>query len=824
MKKITQLLLLFCFAVTFAQPGSLDLSFNQTDAGFGTGSAFDANVNTCQIQPDGKIIFAGGFTTYNGVSKKRIVRLLPSGNIDATFTGTGFNSDVYSCKLLPNGQILVSGEFLAYNTLAVPRVIRLNADGTRDNSFNPSITGIVNNLSIQTDGKIILTGNFQAVNGVSKSNIARLNANGTLDTTFNTGSGFNVVASKSYIQPDGKIFCIGAFTQYNGLSANRIIKLNIDGSVDTSFNYGTGFNNTVTTIEVQSDSKIIVGGGFTSYNGISRQKLVRLNPDGSPDLSVSIQLLSPSNLIWTMLLDSDGKLTIGGTFTSINGTAINRIARLNTDWTLDTTFTVGQGANADISLFTKTNSGKLLVTGSFTTYNNVLKGRMVSINANGSIDNTFNPQTGADDGIWSICKLQNGKNLLGGDFGMYNGLLHGKIVKIQSNGEIDDTFNTGSGANFSIYDIVEKNDKYFVTGSFTTFNEVPTNYITKLNSNGSTDLSFNAGIGANSSIFKCAVQNDGKIIIVGLFTSINNIPQNRIARLNSNGSLDTTFATGVGANNTIEAVIIQPDGKIVFGGNFTSFNGVAKSRIARLNADGTIDTTFTATVNNNIFSTILQNDGKILIGGQFTTVNSLASPRIARLNTDGTLDTTFNVGTGSDNSIFNLAVTSDNKILVGGNFQTFNQVIKPSIVQLNSDGAIDATFLNGTSANASVTAISVQNDQKILIGGYFTSYNEVGRNRIARIQGGSNLGITTNDVQKFQIYPNPSTGIFTIQTENPITSAKITVADLNGRIVHETKSENLDNKTLDLSNLQNGIYILNVSNGATKYSQKIIKQ
>ncbi len=413
---------------------------------------------------------------------------------------------------------------------------------------------------------------------------------------------------------------------------------------------------------------------------------------------------------------------------------------------------------------------------------------------------------------------------MGGDFGYYDGTLKGKLVKTQTNGEIDNTFNTGSGPNSSVFDIIEKNEKYFVAGLFTTFNDMPTNYITKLNSNGDIDPTFNVGIGPNSSIFKCALQNDGKIIIVGLFTTFNGVPQNRLARLNSDGSLDTTFAVGTGANNTIETLIIQPDGKIIIGGNFTNFNGVSKPKLARLNSDGSLDTTFTAIINNNVFATTLQNDGKILIGGQFTTVNSVASPKIARLNTNGSLDTSFNVGTGPNSNIRTLAVTSDNKIIVGGLFLSFNQVNKQGLVQLNNDGTIDLAFLNGTSANNSVNVIAIQNDQKILIGGYFTSYNQVGRNRIARIQGGSNLGVTTNDIQKFQVYPNPSTGIFTIQTENLITNAKIAVADLNGRIVHETKIENLDSKALDLNNLQSGIYILNVSNGENKYSQKIIKQ
>ena len=146
-------------------------------------------------------------------------------------------------------------------------------------------------------------------------------------------------------------------------------------------------------------------------------------------------------------------------------------------------------------------------------------------------------------------------------------------------------------------------------------------------------------------------------------------------------------------------------------------------------------------------------------------------------------------------------------------------------MRLNNDGSNDATFQSGIGVNGQVFAMDLQTDGKVLIGGDFVAYNQVGKNNIARIQN-SSLPLSINNVRHntFTIFPNPSTGIFNIQTENSISNANITVADLNGRIVHETKAENLESKSLDLSNLQNGIYILNVSNGDFNYFQKIIKQ
>ncbi len=152
---------------------------------------------------------------------------------------------------------------------------------------------------------------------------------------------------------------------------------------------------------------------------------------------------------------------------------------------------------------------------------------------------------------------------------------------------------------------------------------------------GDVDPTFTASVGTNSSVFAVAIQSDGKVIIGGLFTQVNGVTRNRIARLNADGSLDTMFDPGTSTNSSVLALAVQPtDGKVVVGGNFSTVNGVTRNRIARLNTDGTLDTTFDpgTGANGNVNAVAVQPaDGGVIIGGFFTMVNNVSRLGIARL-------------------------------------------------------------------------------------------------------------------------------------------------------------------------------------------------
>lgn len=261
------------------------------------------------------------------------------------------------------------------------------------------------------------------------------------------------------------------------------------------------------------------------------------------------------------------------------------------------------------------------------------------------------------------------------------------------------------------------------------------------------DLSFDPGTGADAIVRTLAVQSDGKIIIAGEFTNFNSVAVNRIARLNVDGTMDLSFNTGTGASNRILSMVLQPYGKIIVVGDFTSYNGIPRVRIARLNTDGTVDATFNSGgsgANNTINTIALQPDGKIVIGGNFTNYISTARNRIARLNPDGTIDLSFNPGTGATTSVLTTALQPDGKIIIGGGFLSYNGNTRNRIARLNPDGSLDISFNPGTGASANVNVSYLQTDGKIIIGGAFTSYNGTVLFRLTRLNSDSTLDIDFN--------------------------------------------------------------------------------
>ena len=148
----------------------------------------------------------------------------------------------------------------------------------------------MNKIAIQNDGKIAICWWFTTYNWVASRYLVRLNSNWSKDTWFNIWTRFGGFVNALAVQSDGKVIAGGSFTSYSWSTTNRIIRINNDWSKDTSFNIWSWFNSTesvgVLALAVQSDGKIIVGGDFTNYNWTSINKLVRLNTDWSQDTSL----------------------------------------------------------------------------------------------------------------------------------------------------------------------------------------------------------------------------------------------------------------------------------------------------------------------------------------------------------------------------------------------------------------------------------------------------------------------------------------------------------------------------------------------------------
>jgi len=359
-----------------------------------------------------------------------------------------------------------------------------------------------------------------------------------------------------------------------------------------------------------------------------------------------------------------------------------------------------------------------------------------------AVPDAFDIGTGFNDAVSSIALQSDGKILVGGFFSSYNGESQSRITRLNTDGTRDTGFAIGTGF-FGIGStvnaiVVQPDGKILVGGSFTRYQGATTRrYITRLEANGSSATSL--GTGTNASVLSIALQSDGKILLGGDFIAYSDeiLTGPYFTRLNANGTRDTGFNTGSGPNvNSIYTIIVQPDGKILVGGMFNQFNGVTAPAIIRLNADGTRDTEFTllsSAFPNNIRAMALQPDGKILLVGEFVDFNGVTQNRITRFNSDGTRDTGFTSGTGFERTVYTITLQSDGKILVGGNFRSYNGVTQNRITRLNTDGTRDTGFTTGTGFSGDVNAIVVLPNGNILVGGSFSSYNGTSRSNIARL-------------------------------------------------------------------------------------------
>lgn len=353
-------------------------------------------------------------------------------------TGTGPNFPVQVMKQLPDGKILIGGQFTQYNGVETARLIRLNADGTHDASFVSAFQGFVTSIVVEADGKIVVAGEM--------SGMMRLNPNGSADVSFTPppmGGGFGPYW---VVKQNDKYLVLGDFSTFHGSGTlyNKLVRLNYDGTVDPTF-APTDFGNTLSVAE--------------------------------------------------LFLQPDGKIILYGSFNYYNGSQVNSMIRLNGNGTLDTSFNAGTDANGIIRDAILMNDGKYLVSGQFNSFNNVPKNLMARLNADGSLDNSFNYTNAIglpEDGIigWDLYQQPDNKILVAGIF---------RDAMIDFEGPDD--------------------------GS------IPI-YFVRLNADGSTDTNFNAEF--DDDVYAIEIQSDGKVLVGGWFSFLGDEPIENLARLNYN--------------------------------------------------------------------------------------------------------------------------------------------------------------------------------------------------------------------------------------------------------------------------------------------------
>jgi uncharacterized delta-60 repeat protein len=673
-----------------------------------------------------------------------------TGSADPNFNGgTGAQGEVFDFLQLNDGKIILAGAITSYNGVACNRIVRLNVDGTPDPTFNVGngFNAGIRTLALQADGKILAGGEFTSFNNTSTNRIIRLNANGTRDESFVIGNGFNLPIQSIAVQDDGKILVGGQFNFYNGVSHNRIIRLNPNGAMDETFNIGSGVNALVHHIEVQSNQKILLSGDFNLVNGITSTRLVLLNADGTIDIAFN-NTLGANALIRKASYINENRILLAGDFKQVNNTPATHLAIINNDGSLDPTFSVHENFNQRVKDFYVNSENEIYAVGDFSLFDTFSYNAILKLLPNGILDTNFVVNTAANSRINKIKLLADNQFCLAGNFEQFRALQKKGFVKIDQIGNPDYGFNVGGGIglNGAITTIAEQADgKIIIAGTFTSYQNQTVNRICRIHKNGTLDTSFLIDKSPNNDINKIIVQPDGKIIVAGAFTNFNDSTINRIVRLNSDGSFDSTFVIGNGPNNLIRDVALQADGKILIGGQFTNYAGTARNRVARLNSNGSLDTDFVigSGANNEVWSILTKPDGKILIGGQFTSYAGVTRNRIAQINADGSLDLDFNSSTGANNTIRNMTLQQDGKIILAGNLTSYNGAGRLRLARINPDATLDESFVPSGSIpnNTLIHRTLVQSDGSIILVGSFTSYNNLIANRIVKINNNGSIAI-----------------------------------------------------------------------------------
>jgi uncharacterized delta-60 repeat protein len=384
---------------------------------------------------------------------------------------------------------------------------------------------------------------------------------------------------------------------------------------------------------------------------------------------------------------------------------------------LDTGFVPNPGTDDTINVVVPQPDGKVIVAGRFATANGVSSNRIARFNSDGSLDPSFDPGSGPDGDIFAAVLQPDGRVIVAGRFTMFSGFTRNRIARLNADGSVDLTFGFSGGINNTPLALaLQKDGRIIVGGQFTQVDLVQRFNLARLNSDGTVDPTFDPGNGPNGDVNAIAIQPDGQIVIGGTFIAYNGFARGGVARVLSDGSLDFTFDPGVGTGGNVFALALQPNGQIVIGGRFVQYAGNNRNFIARVNGDGSLDFGFNPIPNNWIQAIAAQPDGHLIIGGFFTNVNSFTRNRIARLNVDGSLDTVFDPGAGFAGSLTNdatqvrsLALQRVNRLVVGGTFTSYNGVTRANVARLFAGGAA----LQNISARAHVFT-----GERVLIGGF----------------------------------------------------------------------------------------------------------
>ena len=805
---------------------ALDPTFTPPASLYAPGTVYSLGAQ----QTDGKRVVAGYFTRVNHVAVGCLVRLDAAGVLDQPFAQhVGVARNAYRVKALPNGQYLVSSfanSAVTAGGLTRNSLLRLNADGTADTRFDagtgPALTtsgnyqGQINTFVGQSDGKLLIGGYFTLFNGQPAGHLVRLNADGSLDSSFKLGAGFDAPVYALLVQPDGKLLVGGGFGSLNGELVNAVVRLNADGSRDASFTSAIHRATYVGALALQPDGKVLAT-GVVGFNTVDAS-LVRLNADGSADPGFTAPgytfNFSGSYFDPNVLVQPNGKVLFFGNFAAGGD---NYLLRLNADGTRDATFNLSVGSfdNYPFTLGLQAD-GSLLVGSSFDNFNGreTPLGRLTST---GAADPAYAPQLQAPGSVAAVLRQADGSLLVGGDFTEYSGTAVHRLAHLSAAGSLDAAYAAATGLlPGRVLALAQQPAGQLLAGTSRGLRRfLPT---------GRPDATF-SDFATNSYVEALAVQPDGRILAAGGFPVPTGSNQNgSLVRLTAAGESDRSFAPGstssLGTPSQVRALQLQPDGKLLVAGNFPLGTSYYVPHVVRYESTGAVDASFSTSpvfapatgpvdYATQLQALALQPDGQVVVGGSFTLVNGVAHQNLARLTATGQLDASF-VSPPTLTGVVTTLVRQPNGRLLVGSMSSFDgtAAARP-LTRVLESGSADASFQLAFSPGSSVNALLVQPDGRLVVGGSFATIGGQAAAGLARLTAPNVLAVPAPAAQTaFSAWPVPAQGLLHVAVAAEAQQAEL--LDALGQVVRRQELRGVSEFSIATYGLPAGVYVLQI--------------
>jgi len=482
--------------------GELDLAFDTAEGVDGPGEPI---ATVLRVTASGQIIVGGRFSSIGNVARSSIARLNEDGLVDEKFDpGAGFTDDagmpgvVNDLAFLDDGSLVVVGGFSCFRGERCLCVMEITQDGLPDPRFSVAglqflKVGYVNSIARSQDGGFVAGGSFELVDGSERRALARFTASGKLDPEFSAAFAPHSIVHAILGLDKGQLLVGGEFEVVAGVSRINIARLDADGTLDAEFDAGSGPNGPVYALALQPAGSALVGGAFTLFGSHVRLGLARVDWSGAIDplFDPVITYRGGAGEVYAILVQSDGRIVIGGFFDSVNGSPCDSLARLMPNGDLDPDFGGGLhigGRTVQILAIVPQKDGGILIAGAFENINGQPRSGIARLEADGSLDAQFVPGLGVGGGdlpiVYSVQPYAEKLLLLAGEFSSYDSVPHSNIVQTGLDGHLPDPSATScskAGTDGVVNTLlVQKDGGVLVGGGFTRIGFGPVHGLARL--------------------------------------------------------------------------------------------------------------------------------------------------------------------------------------------------------------------------------------------------------------------------------------------------------------------------------------------------------